>query len=152
MAERSGNKQLDALIEAFIRRGTWYESVPDWLNGGHLEVARSLDVLRTPRGASNKCVPVTGEFNRFLQEHGWPASCAGERDDRRAITTPDELGYRDRRLPGYDAHTLTITQAGGLLVAIDWACAQYGYHEFPLVQFLIDGRWQRERAGVLVVS
>lgn len=150
MAERSGETRLDALIEAFIRRGIWHESVPDWLDGGNMEIAQSLDLLRTPRGARNKCVAVTGEFNRFLRTEGYPIRQAD--DDHLELITPDELGYADRTIYGYNAHTLTITEVFGIPVSIDWAAAQYGYHEFPLVQFRIGKRWQREIAVAFMAS
>lgn len=143
MNEYCDNHRLNNLIEIFIKRGTFHEQVYDEASGKYVSHARSLDILRTPTGAYNKCTALVEEFNGFLRQNDIDAKQPLDSQGYPSPADPDLLGYDDRTISGAAAHMLTVVRLDDSIYSIDWTAAQYGYHEFPLVQCFVEGHWQR---------
>lgn len=142
MAERTGDPELDKLIDQFLTEEHDY-----------------IDMYRNSEDADGHCDEVSEFFAGWLSRHGMKATLSGgqtihDEEGLQQWTTPDALGYEDR--PGIpnangevdkghaDHYTTTVHMPSGLY-SIDWTASQYGYTEFPLVQKLDDsGGWQRE--------
>jgi hypothetical protein len=133
--DRSGDRQLDALIDAFLARDP---EIGDWAN---------LTQLTDPEEADGWCQVASEVFVEFLAEAGVPASTY-EISDEPGLGLPSfvEAGYADR-WPGDDrAHTVVyVPRPDDIFFLIDWTSSQLGYDSFPLVQRCDDaGSWQRD--------
>jgi hypothetical protein len=127
MAERSGDPTLDKLIAEFSAQD--FGSLPDINFQG-------------------MCDYVSEMFVSWLNKRGVEAdyvsmSSTPERDADPPLHSFDELGYSDRG-PGYSGHTVVKATMPSGTYLIDFTAAQYGYKEFPMIQKLDDGNWQRE--------
>jgi hypothetical protein len=134
MACQTGVVELDAAIEAFLA-DEWQDQAGElW----------PVETLSEPGVAAHACYEIADQFVCFLRERGLTAHVSGGAEDEQAQGSPDAFGYADRCLSGEPTHHLAYLDADGERYAVDFACAQYGYTEFPLVQRLAaDGRWQR---------
>ncbi len=139
MAQRSGNPQLDALIEQFQRDEHEY-----------------IDMYRNAEDAAGNCAEVTDYFVNWLHQHGVHAFPAQEPSTRFLESnphfepdewgaTPDEYGYSDRATPGHPVHDVAMIEMAGTTYMVDWTASQYGYSEFPMVQQLVGPghTWER---------
>jgi hypothetical protein len=141
MAERSGDPQLDALIEEF-KASTWDDEE---------EGPVPMGEFRDPEYAFAMCGHVTQAFNAFLQSRGI-ASQAIEMSDEgwAADGTFDQWGYGDRPLETNlgetnEGHAVSMVEMPSGTYLIDWTGSQYNYTEFPMVQRLNQGgSWDRQ--------
>jgi hypothetical protein len=155
MAERSGDPELDSLIEAYLEQNQF-----DWWSCNGFDEAgvfrgdewtreqlrqRSIDsdgeyapgdlsTLREPDTAYGLCGDLARDFARFMSEHGIAADLLGG--------NPEDLYHDVQEHEGGHAVTRVKMPSGTYMV--DWTAAQYNYTEFPMVQKLNDGQWQRE--------
>lgn len=131
MAERSGNPKLDALIEAYLQ--------------GPLHQQMKVEMLRDPQWAAGACNHEAQAFAEFLRSRGVEAECLSE--EGWLAASPDDFGYTDRTIPGFDQHDVTYVDLDGQTYMVDWTAAQYGYQEFPMVQRQAvpgEDKWERE--------
>jgi len=155
MAELTGLNSLDAAIAAFLAEG-WYDeggvsvehgwlTEDDWNDGVYVPFER----FRDPAAADGLCHSLNGQAARFLEgkgfdayssEDGLPdgldydyARYAGQGSHPAYPLHPDQLGYHDRTIAAAPNHVVCFVQADGQVFALDFACAQYGYAELPLV-------------------
>jgi hypothetical protein len=153
MAERTGEPEIDALIESFIEKNP---EVAHCILDIPLDPPTvPLKELRHPGWASNKCGEVSALFADWCEENGYPAhsyQTAGiERDhplfdtnaiafgEQQPVYHPDFWGYQDRMYQGVPGHDVTLIQGqSGIWYMVDWSAAQYGYKEFPMVQRIDD--------------
>jgi hypothetical protein len=139
MAERTGDPELDMLIEEF--------KASDPFDRGILDIAQ-YEELRDPETAEGLCVLLTNAFTGFIRREGieaWPADSPGTMGGNvPGFFSPDELGYADRKRPGFNSHSAAMVRKDGQTYMIDFTPAQYGYSEFPMVQKLDGQEWQRE--------
>lgn len=153
MAERSGNAQLDGLIDQFLLRfeyyfgpnhSIWREWDPidgswDELREDGMDPFFHVDEMRSADQASGNCGLFAELFCQWLERHDLDAHVFD--------STPDETGYADRSIPGHADHAVTCVIIDGFVYAIDFTASQYGYGEFPLVQRQSveqDEPWQRQ--------
>jgi rubrerythrin len=127
MAERTGDPELDSLIEYY-----------------YLQDRENMESLRDPNMSAGGCVEMARDMANFLKEHGIAATTA--QTERGDDIFPQELGYGDLSHPDDGPHDLTIVERPSGTYAIDWTASQYGYKEFPMVQRLNDKGWEREWA------
>jgi hypothetical protein len=145
MAQRTGEPELDALIEQFIREMHWTEGSD----------------LQKPSVAQGQCGEISWAFSRFLDEHNITSYCwiGGKpghpwQDQENALSVdpaikrprpsdfevfpwgPTGWGYTDRTRRGERDHDATIVEFNGQTYMVDWTAAQFGYTEFPMVQRL----------------
>jgi len=125
MAERTGIPELDRLLDSFL-----------------VEYGALVSPLRDPRRAYDQCGNVSHWLSTFLRVGGCEA---GYRP-----YAPQALGYEDapgvEGLTPFDDHVVCFVCApdeAKTIFAVDFTAAQFGYTEFPLVQRLLDGVWQR---------
>lgn len=133
-SERTGDAELDALIEQFTTTShTW---------------TTNLELFRDPDRAELMCDLLSEKFAAFLEQHGIEAWATED-------GTPENWGYHDRSIEGFSRHMVTAVDHNGHGYTIDWTAAQYGYTEFPLVQRLREDwedlldRWERCWESVL---
>jgi hypothetical protein len=160
MAERTGDPELDALIEKFIEENPdlsevgsrRYERLPG-------DLAWSLDQMREPERAGGMCGVVSTVFGNYLKAHGsrYKATTNGNwsfmnQGVHPGYYSPDELGYTDRPNSGYGGHCVVfiLDEQDQPRYSIDFTAAQYGYKEFPMVQRLLPDAnyWQRHWSSV----
>jgi hypothetical protein len=157
MAERTGDPQLDALIEEFMKRKTDWTSAP-----GTFEAPRPLMDFRDPEVSWGQCNITSASFRQFLTDHGitnhWFAGYEHEKDRGRLVqktpappnwpfTDVREIGYEDADLsmPGTTHnHCAVEVEVPSGRYMIDFTATQFGYTEFPMVQKLNPSGWQRE--------
>jgi len=140
MAERSGDPELDALIEEFLDSEYYDETKP------HDQPVRGLADFDTAYGI---CSVVEEEFARFLVDQGITTIRSIEFDstDERQYWGYEEAGDWE----GY--HCVTAVEHNGQIYLIDWTAAQFGYDEFPMVQRLDEqGVWQNKWAAKLAMA
>jgi hypothetical protein len=132
--ERTGIPALDALLAEYA----------DWA-----PVAR----MRDPERADGSCELVATHLVDKLRERGFDrpgleAYLSGDEweGDEMVLEriSPDDFGYQDRPLAGNNSHVVCLIDAGDCLYSVDFTASQYGYREFPLVQRLKGGVWERE--------
>lgn len=167
MAERTGDPELDALINEFIKENPtiMYES---W-SGSEYDKQQPLDAMEYQPGIPGEeqnsvgmCGVAAEQFAKWLREHKINAVVGDEEwtyanifngmDPIQYEHDADIFGYADRTDPGNDwdtTHCVTIVEKDGHTYAIDWTASQYGYSEWPMVQRLdriedSQAFWQRE--------
>lgn len=159
MAERSGDPDLDKLIEEFLNIENLSEH-PDTKDTYPHRPDEDPTKLYSPEMfggeyAFGNCGHMTQTFNAFLERRGIKAGVIEMTDDPEWGTpAPDgsfaDFGYGDRQNlfgPGgyeYDGHAVSKVEMPTGTYMVDWTPAQYGYQEFPMVQKLNDGQWQRK--------
>lgn len=178
MAERSGDPEIDALIEAFLEENPYIEDV------GELECLRYEEGRYDPSGrpddpydveewwwdieeeggwqnSTGKCGDVAKFFADWVRDRGYPFRVWGSGEDPDhplgSDWDPYDLnlyGYEDRTEFGNpldDSHQATfIESASGEIYMVDWTASQFGYREWPMVQRLgSGGDWERDWDGVL---
>lgn len=178
MAERSGDPEIDALIEAFLEENPHIEDV------GELECLRYEEGRYDPSGrpddpydveewwwdieeeggwqnSTGKCGDVAKFFADWVRDRGYPFRVWGSGEDPDhplgSDWDPYDLnlyGYEDRTEFGNpldDSHQATfIESASGEIYMVDWTASQFGYREWPMVQRLgSGGDWERDWDGVL---
>lgn len=153
MAERSGDPQLDSLIEEFMQDKDY-----------------EVNMYRDSETAWGACADVSEFFADWLAERGirantdWDETVMKQMDmpwaqegrdahpfdygyqDRPFSPEPEGLEYKQREDaddPNEQHHT-TIVQMPSGTYSVDFTASQYGYTEFPMVQKLQDGGWQRQ--------
>jgi hypothetical protein len=158
MAERTGDPELDKLIEGFISQiaSRWQHE-----RDNNATQARSWQEWISDPGI---CGEMSSWFHDWLFQSGIPdwedegTSFSGTFYDPELegqnldhpwtgtpMNTPDQHGYEDRSIPGHDDHEATLLRnKDGRIYLIDWASGQYGYKEFPMVQRLDGDQWQRQ--------
>jgi len=121
MDPRTGNPQLDTVIERFLDREvccTKTDRLP-------------VRALEDPALATGECANLAWQFSAFAHAHGLKAKVLD--------SSPDRLGYDDRPLRGVFAHAVAVVGR----LAVDFTAAQYGYVELPLIsERRPDGSWQ----------
>lgn len=145
--ERTGARQLDALIAKFVRSGRV---------GGVRVRDLALDEGRGIWQASHGlCGPVTREFARWLSEAGFDHATT-DNDD---VGFPAAHGYHDmpfgpldscgapRRFELPSDHCANIVFAGPHAYLIDFTASQYGYPVLPMVQRITRRSGQALAAG-----
>ena len=145
MAQRTGDPELDSLIEEFIAENPQVVGDPE-VGGNHrsdLPVI-PLEGLRQPEGASGRCGLIAHQFTGWLIQRGvkaWTTDSPGSPTPaiERGGHERDWHGYSDA--PEYGAledlsHCATAVERGDQTYLIDWSAAQYGYTEWPMVQRL----------------
>lgn len=141
MAERTGDPELDSLINRFM------EEEYEYLCGGERDPDNRMD-YRKPEDAAGECAEVSEFFANWLIEQGIDAQVSGDRivDDELTedYLSPEDFGYHDRAIPGFENHSATIVWKDGHEYMVDFTASQYGYKEFPMVQRLDGDKWQRE--------
>lgn len=126
MAERSGDPQLDSLIEEFSQ-GNW--------NGPYEQEPVSL--MRTPDAAEMMCNQMSDQLTDFLAKRGIQAEVIRNTD-------LPSLGYENKVNPGGDDfHSVVKAIMPSGTYTIDFTASQYGYKEFPMVQKLNDSYRRR---------
>ncbi len=131
MAERTGDPELDKLIEEYMQRGyatsdTMGEDVGD-------EPSWTFDIneLRDPNNSLDMCSDISMDFWSFLKGKGVDA----------------QIRESDSSAAGYGGGSphdwVEVTLPSGTYM-IDFTGSQFGEEEFPHVQRLQDGGWQRE--------
>ena len=156
MAERTGDPELDALIEEYLNQNQfdwWSCNGFDWATGEFMGDTWSRDelrdksreqegdyapgdlsTLRNPDTAFGLCGDLARDFRVFLADHGI---------NSRVLGGDPEAMYND--ITEHEGgHAVTeVTMPSGTYM-IDWTATQYGYTEFPMVQRLNEGQWERE--------
>jgi hypothetical protein len=137
MAEQTGHSELDALIAEFaarpaiapLRRSAEAMGSCEWASEAFVDLARGRGFDRAGREA-------------YLSGDEWDgAVMVLER------ISPEDFGYYDRTVAGHNSHVVALVDLGAELVSIDFTAAQYGYPDFPLVQWLQSGDcWSRTPA------
>lgn len=132
---RTGNHELDAVLEAFLR-----EPMGDWTTDN-----APIEALRDPVLAHGMCQMVSEQFVEYAKRHGFKAYATE--------TDMDELGYEvtgaahgevldaDGEIVcgHYHDHTIVTIVLDdpayryGREFYIDWTASQYGYSEHPKV-------------------
>ena len=123
MAERTGDSELDALIEEFER---------------HIEPSE----LWLACEAEGECDDVSQEFVRWLMERGIKAETTTMENENPGDY--DANGYADVPENVRTWHTVVWVERPTGTFIIDWTAAQYGYQEYPMIQRLDNSGWQRE--------
>jgi hypothetical protein len=101
-----------------------------------------VEWLRQPEVADGRCRLAAESFALLLAEQGLDA--AAECQDDEEPPYGKAWGYDDRtQNSGWGNHWLTVARLHGQVYTIDFAAAQFGYSQFPLVQRLVDGEWRR---------
>jgi hypothetical protein len=128
VADRSGNRALDELIEAFL------DEEVETPRAGRVPVRH----LANPEIAAGACRLVSQSFRLFARGRGLTLDVKD--------TTPNRCGYQNRPVTGVAAHTVNRLPRGAVSVNIDFTASQYGYSELPLISFRnpSDGSWQQE--------
>lgn len=126
----TGIGPLDQAIDGFLFEEIWDEEL------GCVVVSDLAD----PETACGLCDRAAASFNSFCEQYGLEATMTP------FLASPDELGYTDRPVKGGGVHFASIVKHAGDQLMVDWTAAQYGYHEFPLIQRRVNGVWQRETA------
>jgi hypothetical protein len=140
MAERTGDPELDKLIEEFANHDMLW---PD-------DEALPISEMRDRRKAKGMCGEVTTAFQAFVWHETDGAiypdnvEMSDGASDARSPTF-EEMGYGDHK-PGEPRHLVSKFEMPSGTYLIDWTASQYGYKEFPMVQRLDAGQWQREWA------
>jgi hypothetical protein len=166
MTERTGIPELDTAIEQFLANGFEDEggigvahgwlSKDAWNDGARIPFER----FRDPAAADGLCHALNGQAARFLADHGFDAYSSEDdlphgldydpavRHSARSLH-PDQLGYGDRTIEGADHHVVCFVElSDGSVLALDFACAQYGYTAtLPLV-LRYDGKGRFSRCQV----
>lgn len=151
MAERSGDPDLDQLIEEFMKQpygNAWHSDYPGEDEGWSEEEFQQEGYLpgtvkdNLPNTSDGMCHVWAYRFAEFLNEHGYEAESS---EDNQGFTSPEEFGYDDRSIAGSPRHCVTTVQMSSGKYMIDWTASQYGYNEFPMVQKVSPGGgWDRE--------
>ncbi len=135
MADRTGNPQVDALIEEFLRT-----PMGDWTTDDN-----TYESLRDPSQAHGACQSVTEHFVEFAKAKGFKAYSTD--------TDLDEMGYKPTGEGGeigfdendemqygfYPEHTIATVIVNdpaypyGREFYIDFTATQYGYTDHPKV-------------------
>jgi 2'-5' RNA ligase len=164
MAERSGDPELDALIEEFMRdyyKGDWPDSWEGLADEGDLPEWGSpmpIEKFRHPGIAQGMCYLLAEELAKFLSDHGFKAFTS----DDVAIGSPDvgaerfpwkgdESSAEDFNLnhpawaeeDEFVPHNWVIVDKDGQTYGIDFTASQFGHTEFPMVQKFDNNTWQR---------
>jgi SAM-dependent methyltransferase len=159
MAERTGDPELDAAIDRFMKEEYRY------LCGGEKDPENAVD-YRNPEDSYGECYEVSDFFANWLYQN-YPDMDAYLPEDETAMEGmpwteegrdphPHDFGYTDR--PGSDIfgypddsvkdedeqHHVVIVKRPSGTYTIDWTASQYGYTEFPMIQRLDQGQWQRQ--------
>lgn len=153
MAERTGDPELDALIEQYLARNEfdWWENafegnkfMGDTWTREQLEQNQveengaygpgDLSKMRDPGVAEGQCGSLARDFQRFMQARGIKVELLSD--------NPENLYHDVGENTG--GHAVTLVHFHGQIYSVDWTAAQYQYKEFPMVQRLNDGGWQRE--------
>ncbi|MBA3757044.1 MAG: hypothetical protein H0X02_12840, partial [Nitrosomonas sp.] len=139
MAERTGDPELDTLIDRFM------EEEYEYLCGGEQDPKNHMD-YRKPEDAAGECYEVSVYFADWMNNFGMKSWVSGDIKDNNdwSLNTPEGFGYTDRAVPGYSNHHWVIVETSNGTYGIDFTAAQYGYGEFPMVQRLDNEQWQRE--------
>jgi hypothetical protein len=159
MAERSGDPQLDQLIEEFMS-GHYDSDQYGWSANGDAQSNPETAIgeyypvedLRHPDVAYYQCDSLSKTFIQFLKERGIEASTSIMANDPHPDTSKypsfEEHGYGDvsdtdvgEQSPG---HCVVKIEMPSGAYSVDWTASQYGYQQFPMVQKLNVGGWQRE--------
>lgn len=137
MAERSGDPELDRLIDEYMFRGYATEDTMGENIGDDPLMTFEIDHLREPGNAAGMCSEVSLDFWSFLRSRGIEATIQE--------ATPDAAGYTDRNEIGESCHDWVEVSLPSGTYMVDFTPAQYGYKELPMVQRLDDkGNWQRK--------
>jgi hypothetical protein len=149
MAERSGDPQLDALIEEYLHENPQieYELLedfryePDRYDPAAVSGQDWWELNQDAwQNSTGKCMEVANHFAVWLNDKGIQADVG--------VGEVGEFGYSDRTEPGNpndQTHAVTMIDKDGHTYAVDWSASQYGYSEFPMIQRLDDsGGWQRQ--------
>lgn len=167
MAERSGDPELDELIEGFLTeiRAGYEDDVadPNRYDGTFNSQAKSFEEWLSEPGI---CGEMASWFHDYLDRSGLPdwtdegTSFAGSFYNTElrnpnpdvhpwtgfSLNGPSDFGYNDRTIQGFDDHEATLLRnRDGRIYSVDWASGQYGYSEIPMVQRLNDQQgWDRQ--------
>jgi hypothetical protein len=140
MAERTGIPALDCLLREFAYEAGAEES---------MDTDGRIDWLRSPLEAEGYCSVISTELAAYLSGRDVDAYDSGRHANLPAAEYADAsrnpfyggahdaaaFGYQDAtRTPDYDQHSLVVIHWQDALFLVDFAAAQYGYGEFPLVQ------------------
>lgn len=137
MAQSTGIARLDALIEQF--KHSHYPTA---------DGARLVSNLRSH--SENECCYAADAFTRLLLDHGVNAYDTVEHfhpdGEYPTIGDIEVFGYEDHPnpTPTFFSHAATFVPVGEATCLIDFAAGQFGYSEWPMVQYSDGGRWQRE--------
>lgn len=128
MAERSGDPELDALIERYLQQNR--SPIP---NANKLGV-QPLEMLRNPQYSWGYCTFLADDFASFLRQYGIDAQSSDLADTYLFYNDVDEVNPDPDDQP--IDHAVTLVSKNGQTYSIDWTASQYGYKEFPMVQRL----------------
>jgi hypothetical protein len=172
MAERSGDPQLDALIERFMQTEWPHKyDLPNWeglIDKGELPETGTpfpVEKFRHPGVSQGMCWDMAQHLAEWLVNKGikaYPTSAVNEAPDY--VTNPKRFPWRgedpqatDFGLdPSYQGinpdefapHHWTIVEMPSGTYGIDFTAAQFGDPEFPLIQrFDNSSQWQRKWAS-----
>jgi len=156
MAERTGDPELDALIDQFMKEEYQY------LCGGEVDPENAAD-YRNPEDAYGQCWEVSTYFANWLNQHGMQANLPEDEPVMQDMPWTQEkrdphpwdysyndmpgsepYGYRGEDYDPSDQHHVVIVRRPSGTYMIDFTAAQFGYTEFPMVQRFDQGQWQRQ--------
>ena len=150
---RTGVPEIDATIDAYAQKNEVAEEGEDRLV--------PLAAMKDPYEAEGFCSIVSKDFAAFAQERGLTAYDSGKNVNAPGYAHPgnpllgtahdaEAFGYKDRtRTSEYDEHSATVIEHGGRTFVVDWAAAQYGYSEFPMVMEATPRRPLSEAAALM---
>ncbi len=121
MAEKTNHPQFDSLIERFASDGLWANPITD----EDLLVCELRDSLR----AHGMQRAVASAFADYAEAAGFNAAAPQLEEN-----PPPSFYYPEIHESFFSEYELVLVQLDEDIFAIDWAAAQFGFSEFPLIQ------------------
>ena len=130
----TGVAALDAVVESVLEA----DHIRYGWEGHHYDPASPpLSAYRDPELCSGACKIVSEPLERAFAAAGLYTALE--------VVQPHELGYAEEGFAGshWPLHQILVVGWGGERFALDFAAAQYGEDDFPVVFQRAGGRWQR---------